>query len=61
MMCKQWHVSRKQPTHDAFFRVVNRLFSTTGSQLPRALASDVCIVESKDRVKIVWSSFESAE
>ena len=35
-MCKQWHVSCKQPTHGVFFRVVNRLFSTTGSQLPLA-------------------------
>ena len=53
-MCKQWHVSCKQPTHGAFFRVVNRLFSTTGSQLP--LAPGCLYIESKDLVKIVWSS-----
>ena len=49
-MCKQWHVSCKQPTHGAFFRVVNRLFSTTGSQLP--LAPDVCTWNQKIVLKL---------
>ena len=49
-MCKQWHVSCKQPTHGVFFRVVNRLFSTTGSQL--RLASDVCTSNQKIVLKL---------
>ena len=49
-MCKQWHVSCKQPTHGAFFRVVNRLFSTIGDQLP--LAPDVCTSNQKIVLKL---------
>ena len=49
-MCKQWHISCKQPTHGAFFRVFNRLFSTNGSQLP--LASDFCTSNQKIVLKL---------
>ena len=57
-MCKQWHVSCKQPTHGFFF-MLPYLFSTTVSQLP--MASDDGTSDQKIMLKLFDHAFESAQ
>ena len=58
-MCKERHISCKQPTRDFFFMLSYHLFSTTGSQLP--LTSDDGTWDQKIVLKLFDRAFESAE
>ena len=58
-MCKEQHVSCKQPTHGFFFVLSFHLFSTTGSQLP--LTSDDGTSDQKIVLKLFDRAFELAE